>query len=93
MVRTMSGAGPVRPTRPQPEKPALDLFLRVMGVTAAIFASIGAVWGLVRGLAYPPTVWFAVIEGALLFLIPGVVPAILAGLGAVLWQRLRRRRR
>jgi len=91
-MRTTSGTGPVRPARPEPEKPSLDLFLRVVGVTAGVFGTVGAVWGFVRGLAYPPTVWFAVIEGALLFLIPGILAAMLAGLGAVLWQRFRRRR-
>jgi hypothetical protein len=91
MTRTNAEAGALRPARPEAEKPALDLFLRVMGVTAALFMSVGAVWGFVRGLAYPPTVAFAVVEGALLFLIPGMVLAVLTGLGAVLWRLLPRR--
>ena len=79
--------------RPEPEKPALDLFLKVMGGTAAAFAAVGAVWGFVRGLSYVPTLPVAVVEGGLLFLIAGLAPAVLAGLGAALWQRFHRRRR
>ncbi len=78
--------------RPHPERTALDLFVKVMGGTAAVFATVGAVWGFGRGLSYLPTLPFAVVEGGLLFVVPGLVPAVAAGLGAVLWQRLRRRR-
>lgn len=81
------------PVRPEAEKPALDLLLKVMGGTAAAFAAVGAVWGFVRGLTYLPTLPVAVIEGGLLFLVPGLVPAVLAGLGAALWQRVHRVRR
>ena len=44
-----------------------------------------AVWPIL------PTVAFAVVEGAFIFVLLGAVPAVLVGLGAVLWQRLRRR--
>jgi hypothetical protein len=68
----------------------LDVFLRVSALTLVVIGGAGGVWGLVRGLAYLPTVWFAVLEGAFIFVILGAVPSVLVGLGAALWQRLRR---
>jgi hypothetical protein len=45
--------------------------LRLVAVCALIGVACGAVWGFVRGLDHPPTVAFAVVEGAILFGVPG----------------------
>jgi hypothetical protein len=91
MFRSCAGAVRLIVAPPGREEPALDVFLRISALTAVVLGAAGGVWGLVRGLAYPPTVAFAVVEGAFIFVLLGAVPAVLVGLGAVLWQRLRRR--
>jgi hypothetical protein len=92
MMRSWVAAGRMVAAPPGRDEPAFDVFLRLSALTLAVIGAAGGVWGLVRGLAYPPTVWFAVLEGGLIFVVLGAVPAVLVGLGAVLWQRLRRRR-
>ena len=49
----------------------------------------GAVVGLIRGLSYPPTAWFAVIEGGLP---SAIVGALLGGTVGYVAQVIRRRR-
>jgi hypothetical protein len=62
---------------------------RMAWVTTLVVCMAGAAWGLQRGLSYPPTVAFAVIEGALLALVPGIVLGLVASSVAVLVQRCR----
>jgi hypothetical protein len=72
-------------------EPAWELALRRASVVAVLVAAVGGVWGFVRGLAYPPTVVFAVVEGAMIFVVPG---ALLGGfVGGLSVLRLRRARR
>jgi hypothetical protein len=73
------------------EEPGWELALRRASGVAVLVAGVGGVWGLVRGLAYPPTVAFAVVEGAMIFVAPGALLGAVVGAVSVL--RLRRGRR
>jgi hypothetical protein len=59
-------------------------------VVAAICSAGGAVWGFVRGLDYLPTLPFAVVEGGLLFGIPGGLLGLALGSLIALGRALRR---
>jgi hypothetical protein len=76
---------------PGVDEPRLDLFLRRAVATMALFALVGGVWGFVRGIGYPPTVAFAVVEGAFIFAVPGLLLGTLVGLLAALRHRPVRR--
>ena len=73
------------------DEPRLDLFLRRAAATTGVCALLGGVWGFVRGLGYPPTVAFAVVEGAVIFAFPGLLLGLLIGLLAALRHRPGRR--
>ena len=64
------------------------LIALAIGLVAGV---AGGVWGFQRGLEYPPTVFFAFIEGSLLFGVPGLVLGALVGAAVALVQ-LRRTR-
>ena len=72
---------------PGVDEPRLDLFLRRAAATMAVIALAGGLWGFVRGLDYPPTVAFAVVEGAVIFVVPGALLGTLVGLVAALRHR------
>jgi hypothetical protein len=57
---------------------------------AAVCSAGGAVWGFVRGLDYLPTLPFAVVEGGLLFGIPGGLLGLALGSLIALGRALRR---
>lgn len=48
-------------------------YLRVLLVGVVLALAAGAVFGLVRGLSYPPTVAAAIVEGALLIGVPASI--------------------
>jgi hypothetical protein len=73
------------------DEPRLDLFVRRTAATMAACALLGGAWGFVRGVGYPPTVAFAVVEGAVIFAVPGLLLGLLVGLLAVLRHRPVRR--
>jgi hypothetical protein len=50
----------------------------------------GGVFGFVRGLSYLPTLPFAVIEGAVIFAVPGGILGLLIGLVVALGRLVRR---
>jgi hypothetical protein len=72
---------------PGVDEPRLDLFLRRAGAAMAVCALFVGVWGFVRGVGYPPTVAFAVVEGGVVFAVPGLLVGLLAGLLAALRHR------
>ena len=50
---------------------------RILAVCGIAGVVAGAIIGLVRGLSYPPTVGFAIIEGAILIGVPASVLGLL----------------
>jgi hypothetical protein len=73
--------------RPSAHEPSLELFVRTAWATTLVVCLVGAGWGLQRGLSYPPTVAFAILEGALLLALPGIALGLVAGSLAVLVRR------
>jgi len=69
-------------------KPAL---LRLVAVSALVGVACGAVFGFVRGLDHPPTLAFAVVEGAILFGVPSWLFGLL--LAGAWWIAMSVRRR
>jgi hypothetical protein len=67
-----------QPRRTWSELNTVSLFPRWVVLGAAVAFSAGAVWGLVRGLSYLPTLPVAVIEGAILIGVPGASVGVLA---------------
>lgn len=79
-------------SRPTSVREQASRVLALTATTTALVAGvIGGVIGLVRGLEYPPTAFFAFLEGSVLAGIPGLL--IGACVGAVLAADLRRQAR
>lgn len=64
---------------------------RLVVVLAAFGAAGGTIFGFVRGLDYPPTLVFAVVEGAILFGVPACLLGLIAAGCLTLVVNLRRR--
>lgn len=64
---------------------------RILAVVALIGGAGGAIFGLVRGFSYLPTLPFAIIEGSILFGVPASVLGLLLtglwSLGAAMHRR------
>lgn len=50
---------------------------RMLAVCGLVGVVAGAILGLIRGLSYPPTVAFAIVEGAILVGVPASVLGLL----------------
>jgi uncharacterized membrane protein YjjB (DUF3815 family) len=62
---------------------------RILAVCGLAGVVGGAIFGLVRGLSYPPTVAFAIVDGAILI---GAPAAVLGLLCVGLWSLAKRTR-
>jgi hypothetical protein len=63
---------------------------RCITVAAGLSGTGGAIWGLVRGVDYLPTLPAAVVEGAILVGVPGTLVGVVVGGVVALTTRLRR---
>jgi hypothetical protein len=72
---------------------AMPLFWRCYVICTLLAVAAGAAWGFDRGLYHLPTLPFAIIEGAILFGVPGALVGIAVAGGVTLLVRLGRGRR
>jgi hypothetical protein len=69
----------------------MALIPRCVVIGSTSLGVAGAIYGVVAGVEYPPTAWFAVFEGAVLAGAAGAVIGLLVGLVAYLSAAVGRR--